>query len=355
MRQNTLLEKSALSPTNGFEHKWNSAYLQKHRSLPGGGQAARAPHAAGKGPHAAGVSGEVPHAGSQRKAQSRRERLNLEPRPDPEPLLPEVTPEAAYPENTVGLHCLSATKIQQRSVERDFIPAWEKTTRPTSWCWLGWVGVWAPVGMCQKVPPGNPSRLGVWEGWGRGQIGIAVHGGSLPGWKTTGPASARALPCFRSPCAVRTGLKSCSFLEEDSIPCACWTGWQAAGQGRVCQAVPQRAQQAPLDVRHSLPPPQPRRRGPLVSPRLNPPWPGSRKPGNLHQEIHFSGWDCGCGGAAGNEDVADVHAHAEPGVQACDLTGCREAGADYLFQKAALRAVHTHLQGEAKRHPETCF
>ena len=48
---------------------------------------------------------------------------NLEPRPDPEPLLLEVTPEAAYPENTVGLHCLSATKIQQRSVERDLIPA----------------------------------------------------------------------------------------------------------------------------------------------------------------------------------------------------------------------------------------
>ncbi|XP_043433148.1 uncharacterized protein LOC122481530 [Prionailurus bengalensis] len=132
--------------------------------------------------------------------------------------------------------------------------------------------------------------------------------------------------------------------------------WLAGGRARACFPVcPSASSTGTTGCPAQPPTPTAKATRTSLSPRLRPPWPGSRKPGNLHQEIHFNGWDCGCGGAAGNEDVAVVHAHAEPGVQACDLTGCREAGADYPFQKAALRAVHTHLQGEAKRHPESCF
>lgn len=48
------------------------------------------------------------------------------------------------------------------------------------------------------------------------------------------------------------------------------------------------------------------------------------------------------GGARAGQDTADVHAHDEPGIQACDLRGCREAGVGYTFKKVAPRAVHTH-------------
>lgn len=66
MRQSTWVEKLAFSPTDGFEHRWNSAYLRKHGlfQVPARRREHRAHRVCwGKRPARGGLPGEVPHAG----------------------------------------------------------------------------------------------------------------------------------------------------------------------------------------------------------------------------------------------------------------------------------------------------
>lgn len=112
--------------------------------------------------------------------------------------------------------------------------------------------------------------------------------------KTTGPVSAGTLPGSRSSRAVRTGLESCSFSEEDPSPARA----EPVGRLRLLRARACFPGYLSELSRHrwmsgTAPTARLRRHGPPVRPRQCQPWPGSRKAGNDHQEINCNGWDCG--------------------------------------------------------------
>lgn len=92
----------------------------------------------------------------------------LHRRPDPEPLLPEVIPRAAYRENTVGLHRFCATENTAK-IDGQVLHS-SQTTKytpdPTAWAGVGrsmrtW---WNAPGSTSWEPaaPGLVRRLRTW-------------------------------------------------------------------------------------------------------------------------------------------------------------------------------------------------
>ncbi|XP_045879844.1 mitochondrial-processing peptidase subunit alpha isoform X1 [Meles meles] len=355
------------------------------------------------------------------------EDLNM--RPDPEPLLTEMIHEAAYQENTVGLHRFCPTENIAK-IDREVLHSYLRNYYTPDRMVLAGVGVEHE----HLVECARKHLLGARPAWGCAKAvdvdrSVAQYtGGMVKLERDMSNVSLGPAP-FPELTHIMIGLESCSFLEEDFIPFAVLNmmmggggSFSAGGPGKgmftrlylnvlnrhhwmynatsyhhsyedtglLCvhaSADPRQVREmveiltkefilmaGTVDVpeeweeavgnRESW-----RRRPHRISalspsarpPRLSPLWClAERWERNLPES-----WCCrshvlrgsrpGHGGAGAGQDAAHVHAHDEPGVQACDLRGRGEAGAGHALQEAAARAVRAHPQRETRGHPESCL
>ncbi|EHH23674.1 hypothetical protein EGK_07191 [Macaca mulatta] len=146
------------------------------------------------------------------------EDLNL--RPDPEPLLTEMIHEAAYRENTVGLHRFCPTENIAK-INREVLHSYLRNYYTPDRMVLAGVGVEHEhlVDCAQKY------LLGVQPAWGSAEAvdvdrSVAQYTGGIAKLErdmsnvSLGPTPIPELT------HIMVGLESCSFLEEDFIPFA---------------------------------------------------------------------------------------------------------------------------------------
>ncbi|XP_010837065.1 PREDICTED: mitochondrial-processing peptidase subunit alpha [Bison bison bison] len=146
------------------------------------------------------------------------EDLNM--RPDPEPLLTEMVHEAAYRENTVGLHRFCPAENVGK-MDRDVLHAYLRNYYTPDRMVLAGVG----VEHAQLVECARKYLLGTCPAWG---TGAAVHvdrsvaqytGGIVKLERDMSNVSLGPTP-FPELTHIMIGLESCSFLEGDFIPFA---------------------------------------------------------------------------------------------------------------------------------------
>ncbi|XP_037348728.1 mitochondrial-processing peptidase subunit alpha [Talpa occidentalis] len=146
------------------------------------------------------------------------EDLNM--RPDPEPLLTEMIHEAAYRENTVGLHRFcppeNIAKID-RAALLSYLASYYTPDRM----------VLAGVGMehARLLECARKHLLGARPAWGSGQAvdvdrSVAQYTGGLVKLERDMSNVSPGPTPFPELTHIMVGLESCSFLEEDFIPFA---------------------------------------------------------------------------------------------------------------------------------------
>ncbi|XP_073662931.1 mitochondrial-processing peptidase subunit alpha isoform X2 [Tursiops truncatus] len=141
-------------------------------------------------------------------------------RPDPEPLLTEMIHEAAYRENTVGLHRFCPTENIAK-IDRSVLHSYLRNYYTPDRMVLAGVG----VGHEQLVECARKYLLGTRPAWGSG---AAVHvdgsvaqytGGIVKLERDMSSVSLGPTP-FPELTHIMIGLESCSFLEGDFLPFA---------------------------------------------------------------------------------------------------------------------------------------
>ncbi|XP_063492833.1 mitochondrial-processing peptidase subunit alpha isoform X1 [Symphalangus syndactylus] len=146
------------------------------------------------------------------------EDLNL--RPDPEPLLTEMIHEAAYRENTVGLHRFCPTENIAK-INREVLHSYLRNYYTPDRMVLAGVGVEHE----HLVDCARKYLLGVQPAWGSTEVvdidrSVAQYTGGIAKLErdmsnvSLGPTPIPELT------HIMVGLESCSFLEEDFIPFA---------------------------------------------------------------------------------------------------------------------------------------
>uniref|UniRef100_A0A994J5K1 Mitochondrial-processing peptidase subunit alpha n=1 Tax=Homo sapiens TaxID=9606 RepID=A0A994J5K1_HUMAN len=146
------------------------------------------------------------------------EDLNL--RPDPEPLLTEMIHEAAYRENTVGLHRFCPTENVAK-INREVLHSYLRNYYTPDRMVLAGVGVEHE----HLVDCARKYLLGVQPAWGSAEAvdidrSVAQYTGGIAKLErdmsnvSLGPTPIPELT------HIMVGLESCSFLEEDFIPFA---------------------------------------------------------------------------------------------------------------------------------------
>lgn len=154
---------------------------------------------------------------ARRAVQFELEDLSM--RPDPEPLLTEMIHEAAYRENTVGLHRFcprepgkdepgGAARLPEDLLHPRPHGAGGRGRRPR-----------AAGGLRPEVPPRRPARLGAAEAVDVDRSVAQYTGGIVQLERDMSSVSLGPTP-IPELTHVMLGLESCSFLEEDFIPLA---------------------------------------------------------------------------------------------------------------------------------------
>ncbi|XP_007459037.1 PREDICTED: mitochondrial-processing peptidase subunit alpha isoform X2 [Lipotes vexillifer] len=141
-------------------------------------------------------------------------------RPDPEPLLTEMIHEAAYRENTVGLHRLCPTENIAK-IDRSVLHSYLRNYYTPDRMVLAGVG----VGHEQLVECARNYLLGTRPAWGSGAAAhvdgsVAQYTGGIVTLERDMSSVSLGPTPFPELTHIMIGLESCSFLEGDFLPFA---------------------------------------------------------------------------------------------------------------------------------------
>ncbi|XP_057580062.1 mitochondrial-processing peptidase subunit alpha isoform X3 [Hippopotamus amphibius kiboko] len=142
---------------------------------------------------------------------------DLSMRPDPEPLLTEMIHEAAYRENTVGLHRFCPTENIAK-IDRDVLHSYLRSYYTPDRMVLAGVGVEHE----QLVECARKHLLGTRPAWGSGAAAhvdrsVAQYTGGIVKLERDMSSVSLGPAPFPELAHVMIGLESCSFLEADFI------------------------------------------------------------------------------------------------------------------------------------------
>ncbi|TKC51718.1 hypothetical protein EI555_013292 [Monodon monoceros] len=141
-------------------------------------------------------------------------------RPDPEPLLTEMIHEAAYRENTVGLHRFCPTENIAK-IDRSVLHSYLRNYYTPDRMVLAGVG----VGHEQLVECARKYLLGARPAWGGGaaahaDASVAQYTGGIAKLERDMSSVSLGPTPFPELTHIMIGLESCSFLEGDFLPFA---------------------------------------------------------------------------------------------------------------------------------------